>query len=238
MTEAIISAQDERKIRNELYAEIGEHMIRIGYTCSENPHGDIPEPGADAPFAHILADPKYRPKPVNMYSRHWFTFNGIGQAAVVYEQRQRGTGYYARIRTVRELDEDVAISDYAIKTTSPDRSINWMDVWLSKATGQLVSRSDKKKPTYLESVHEGVMSMGLRGTDLEPGHFHPQTPEDYEKARTQLIRVAAIAGNLSTATVVRDLQDYPAPLQRYIANPFPYSPRGPRIYYSRTSGLS
>lgn len=222
------SSNTERTIRNELYDDIRVQTLRLS-DVSTDPYGDIPEAEAISPFSRVLADPQYRLRPVHIYSRHWYELNGQPQAAVMYEQRQKGTGYYLRLRTATEQDNEVAVSDYAVKADVPGRSVNWIDMWFSKETGRLVLRDDKKPPTYLERVNEIGKSMSMRGVDIEPGNFNPVTPEDFENAKMRLLKVATILSKLSQKTQVEDLVLYPQALQSYIARPYTYSLFSPRI---------
>lgn len=228
MTDLVCFSDIEREARSELYGDIRSQTLRLT-EISASPYGDIPEAEIVSPLSRVFADPKLRLQPVHMYSRHWCELNGQPQAAVIYEQKQKGTGYYLKLRTVRELDEEVAVSDYAIKVDAPNRSINWLDMWFSKQTGELVMRDDKKSPIHTDRVWEIIKSMSMVGVDIEPGNFNPVTPEDFENAKMRLLKASTILGKLSAKTEVSDITDYPVPLQDYIANPFTYSLFGPRI---------
>jgi hypothetical protein len=254
MTNQIIApkaTEFERVERNQLFTEFEQQALRVTRECANEPYGDFPgtqldffaayldgmlplkqRPGTEAAKAREKFDRyamKQRSKAVGSLSMGTYFFNEALGYATFYETREQGTGLYYRLRTVKEVDARpepaVVISDYAVKPTPPNRSINWLIATRTARDDFLLERDDLQQPEpHVESSYRT-----WPGTDLMPGKFQPRNEADYQRVKLRLLETITVLGKMSRANVVSDLLYLPAPVARHLASPVVYSLMGPQF---------
>lgn len=241
----------ERVERNQLFAEFEQQALRITQDCSEQVYGDLPSTQSDY-FANYLDGRlnlvwrsgkeaakarekfeqyalKQRPKPVGGLSIGAYHFNQAIGHAIFYETRGKGTGYYYRLRTVRESHDyqqpAVIISDFAVKPTAPNRSINWLIATRNAIDDSLLERDDRMRP---QPTAERWLRT-WKGTDLSPGSFHPTNNEDYQRVKLRLLEALTILGKMSANSTINDMSCIPDQIRGHLSSPVTYSSTGPEF---------
>lgn len=241
----------ERVERNQLFAEFEQQALRVTRECASEPYGDVPatqieyfaafldgrlplapKPGAKAAKAReafIKYGKEQRPKAVGSLSMGAYFFNRAIGYATLYETREKGSGHYYRLRTVKERDDlpqpAVVISDFAIKPIAPNRSINWLIATRDANDAFLLDRDDRNRPDSREESSWRTW----RGTDLTPGSFQPKTEADYERVKLRLLEAATILGKIGSTNLISSVIDLPEKIGWHLALPVVYSSRGPQF---------
>lgn len=239
----------ERVERNQLFADFEQQALRVSRECSDSPYGDLPatEYNLFANLITVLSNAKLnprqaafvdermpvlkqcRPRGVGSFSLRMFTFNNNLGYATFYERREKGTGYYWRLRTVKEHQDKpepaLIITDYAVKSTAPNRSINWLVATRSAKDDFLFEREDGPGTNRSEEWSYRTWA----GTDLMPGNFHPRNAEDYQRVKLRLLEATTILGKIGRLNAISDLSYVPVPVALHLANPVVYRMLGPKL---------
>lgn len=224
--------QVEKQDRNALFAEVEQEALRLSYECSENPIDEFPLQFGGNIFGLLLPQmPQYHADPIKWRSVHAYAKHDYLEAAVFYEQRAKGFGHYYRLRTasIHEAGRTplMKLSDFAIKTSVPKRSLRWSIAELS-LTGkncEVLSLDQSYNPDPLESLLRG----GLIGADLTPDQWLPRTNADFVTVKGRLLQAATILSNLSCKTVLQTPADLPTVLRQPISYPLYYNAGGVSI---------
>ena len=172
-----------------------------------------------------------RPRGIGWLSIHAYSFNGSNGYATFYEQRETGTGFYYRLRTVEEMpgsiEQEVKISDYAVKPLAPGRSANWLIAIRSLEDGKLLHREDGQSRAIHADLHDCLQA---KGTDLKPGIFHPRTNEDYKMIKLKLSKATAVLGKLHRESLMTDLDHLDPLVYDYVAMPITFRFLGPKFW--------
>ena len=242
-------AASERAERNQLFAEFEQEATRVSWECSEQPYGDLPstDNNLSANLLTVLPNLKLRPEQekirdgymptlrkirpqgVGALSIHSYMFNEQLEYATFYERREKGTGFYWRLRTVKECQDQpepaIIIADYAIKSVAPNRSINWLVATRAMNDGYLLHRNDKRQPS--SSLEWSYKSW--KGTDLLPKSFSPLQAADYERVKLRLLEAITVLGKMNRANIVYDLAYAPPAIAKHLESPVTYQYLGSRF---------
>lgn len=216
----------EKDARNVLFSEIEQEALRVSYECAENPIDEFPLQFGGNIFGYLLPHMReYQTNPISWRSVHAYPKNDTIEASVFYEQRAKGFGHYYRLRTAtvqEEVDGHIMdLTDFAIKTTAPKRSIRW-------SIARILLDGDNPGLLELDVSHTddpltSLLKGGLVGDDLTPDQWHPKTNEDYTIVKGRLLHVVTLLSKLSCKTVIQTPADLPPVLRQPISYPLYYN---------------